>query len=68
MAEESRHEGTHPSLPRYFVVNAGDSGSREKGEQYLAKLESTKMERINIDENPTSRSTEMYMKTKALLF
>ena len=59
MAEESRHEGTHPSLPRYFVVNAGDSGSREKGEQYLAKLESTKMERIKIHDKSFSISTDM---------
>ena len=59
MAEESQHEETHLYQVRYFVANAGDSGTREKGEQYLAKLESTKMEEINIDEDPMTTCTDI---------
>ena len=57
VAEESRHEGTHPYQPKYFVANAGYNGTREKGYQYLAKLESTKMEKIKVKENAFSMST-----------
>lgn len=50
MADKDQHEGTHPPIARYFVVDAGANGTREKGYQYLIKLESTKMDVININE------------------
>ena len=43
MAEESQHEETHLYQVRYFVANAGDNGTSEKGDQYLTMLESIKI-------------------------
>lgn len=54
MADEVQHEGTHPYPPRYFVANTGNNGIREKGYQYLTKLESTKMDEINLIDSPFS--------------
>ena len=59
MAEESQHEETHLYQVRYFVANAGENGTSEKGDQYLTMLESTKIELINIDKYPFSMSTDM---------
>ena len=50
VVDEGQHEGTRPPIARYFMVDAGDNGTREKGCQYLIKLESTKMDVINLNE------------------
>ena len=59
MAEEGQYERTQQHFHRYFVANVGDSGTREMGRQYLTKLESTKMEVINLNDIPFSISTDM---------
>ena len=66
MADEGQHEGTHLDLHRYFVANSGGSGSREIGLQYLAKLESTRIKAIILNDNTFSMSTDMWIKRKAI--
>ena len=59
MVEESQHEETHLYQVWYFVANAGENGTSEKGDQYLTMLESTKIELINLYKNPFSKGTDM---------
>lgn len=67
-ADDGQHEGTLLTRSRYIVVDAGGCRTREKGQQDLTKLESTKIEEINLEDYSFGRGTDKRMQRRTLLY
>ena len=63
MAGQGQPQGTHSPRTRLLVVYAGSNGIREKGCQYLSKLEGERVEKIDLNNWP-SICRDGFMKAK----